>query len=84
MKVGDIVIAPEGCKSHLTPNKEYPVIGIWDDDDSDYYGIGFIIKDDENERIDCLQKYCGHLNNNNWILKPTTHEKVKDDKTIKK
>lgn len=30
MKIGDIVIAPEGCENYLTEVKEYPIIKVWD------------------------------------------------------
>ena len=82
MKIGDIVIAPEGCQNYLTAGKEYPVVDFWEEEQPNL-GYHFIIKSDFGN-IKCLEKKCSHLNDKDWILKPTTHEKVKDDKTIKK
>ena len=83
MKIGDIVIAPEGCETYLTAGKEYPIVDFWEKEHS-FYGFRFNITDDEGDIMKCLEKVCSHLNNKDWILKPKTHEKVKDDKIIKK
>ena len=64
LKVGDIVIAPEGCTSWLTPKKEYEVIGLW--------GVscnGFEILSDDGSIASCLLPYCSHSCFNNWIIK---------------
>lgn len=82
MKVGDIVIAPQGVYTTIQPNKEYVVTGIWDDYIDDDYGYGFNIIDDYGGILNCLEKKCCLINEQDWILSHATHEKVKDDKTI--
>jgi len=58
-----IVIAPEGCREWLTPNKEYEIIKI----DTDK--LGFSIIADEGSFIYCSFKSCGHLKGGDWIIK---------------
>jgi hypothetical protein len=62
LKIGDIAIATEGCASYLTPNKEYKIKKV------NKFG-SFHILDDEKELITCLQKYCAHLNLQDWNFK---------------
>ena len=50
MKVGDIVIAPEGCQSYLTPKKEYIV------DRLVQYGYFAITDDDGDDLYTCREK----------------------------
>lgn len=66
MKIGDIVIAPEGCENYLTEGKEYPIIKVWDGRTE-----GFDIIDDEGDVIGCSKETSSHLNFRDWILKPT-------------
>lgn len=71
MEIGDIVIAPEGIYIGITQGKEYLVTGIWDKNILDGYGWGFTILDDNGRERSCLEKKCSHINNHDWILKPT-------------
>jgi hypothetical protein len=82
MKVGDIVIAPEGCNKYLTSGKKYQIVEIYDPISDEVYGIGFDIIDDQNNLISCREKRSRHINMQDWILSPTTHKKIQDDKTI--
>ena len=61
---GDIVIAPEGCESYLTPQKEYKVLCYVGTP-----GFGFSIIDDEGDIITCCINRCSHLFFKNWIIK---------------
>lgn len=63
LEVGDIVIAPDTCRSWLTAGKEYEVIEV-----DEYRNDLFIIIDDGLEQIWCLLDHCGHLNGGNWIV----------------
>ena len=58
-----IVIAPEGCREWLTPNKEYKTIKIDKDE------ISFQIISDDGSVLYCLFKSCGHLKGGDWIIK---------------
>lgn len=64
IKVGDIVIAPEGCETWLTPSKEYTVVELWG-----WTGFGFKIEDDNGKIIMCRSHTCAHLFNQPWIIK---------------
>jgi hypothetical protein len=65
MKAGDIVIAPEGCESYLTPGKEYVVIRNYED-------IMFSIESDIGVRAYCMRRGCPHLNDGDWLSKDGT------------
>ena len=82
MKIGDIVIAPEGCQNYLTAGKEYKVEDVISE--NGVRGCFFRTTSDCGREVYTSEINSTHLNGNDWILKPTTHEKVKDDKTIKK
>ena len=82
MEIGDIVIAPLGCNAYLTAGKEYKVEDVISE--NGIRGYFFMITSDIGAEVYTSEINSTHLNGNDWILKPTTHEKVKDDKTIKK
>lgn len=63
VKVGDVVIAPEGCAEYLTAGKEYVVIEIRNN------SYLFLIIDDVGQKLRCIAKECAHLNYKNWIIK---------------
>ncbi len=84
MKVGDIVIAPEGCQDWLTPNKEYVVESFWSLNTTDEYGCCITIKSDVGVMAKCFSKNDCHLNGQDWILKPTSHENTQDNISVQK
>lgn len=65
MKIGDIVITPEGCEDYLTAKKEYTIVKVWNGRTE-----GFDIIDDSGEVIGCSKETSCHLNFGDWILKP--------------
>lgn len=81
MKVGDIVIAPEGCEDYLTAGKEYEVVEAIEES-TNKYGSLFSIIDDDGDMIETVEKKSAHLKFQSWILSPTTHDNSQDDKTI--
>lgn len=60
---GDIVIAPQVENNYLTPQKEYRIKKVFVDNT-------FVIKDDNEKNLFCKLLNCGHLNGQNWIIKP--------------
>ena len=82
MKVGDIVIATEWSSGYLTKGKEYTVIGFWAE--PLLRGFPFIIINDLGLESRCLEFGCATQGGHDWILSPTTHEKVKDDRNYHK
>jgi hypothetical protein len=62
MVAGDIVIAPDGCASWLTPGKEYKVVQV-------YGNKQFSIRDDDDNLIYTNEIASAHLNRRNWIKK---------------
>ena len=68
LKVGDIVIAPYGCKIWLTPGKEYEVTELWG-----ISGNGFEILNDTGSISSCLLPSCSHSNFNDWIIKENSN-----------
>ena len=69
MKIGDTVIAPEGCAEYLTPNKEYLVVKLWDINFPLHRGCGFYIIDDTGHRLACNEKKSSHLGRQDWVIK---------------
>jgi hypothetical protein len=82
MKTGDIVIAPEGCEDYLTAGKGYIVAKIESFDET--FGWFFTTQSDTGITIYTSEKSSPHLGYQDWILKPTSHDNSKDDKTITK
>lgn len=68
LKVGDIVIAPEGCKPWLTPGKEYEVKKDINGFSDEMINI-FCIKSDNGNDLYCKIYNCAHLNGKDWIIK---------------
>jgi hypothetical protein len=62
MVSGDIVIAPDGCASWLTPGKEYTVVQV-------YGNKQFSIRDDDDNLIYTNEIASAHLNRKDWIKK---------------
>jgi len=79
MKVGGIVIAPEGCEDYLTAGKEYLVESIVGKNDKDLLFMTFA---DNGQEVWSTIRESSHLNMGDWILSPTTHDNSQDDKTI--
>lgn len=82
MKAGDIVIAPEGCEDYLTAGDGYKVISV--DGLHTVFGHFFEIIDDVGDNILCSERVCLHINEQDWILAPTSQDNPKDNKTITK
>jgi hypothetical protein len=68
LKVGDIAIAPEGCKKYLTPNKEYEIKQVNDSG-------SFYIEGNQKQYLFCLQSDCAHIGNQDWIFKTESKNK---------
>ena len=66
MKVGDVVIAPEGCFRYLTAGKKYKVVSV--DDLVCERVVFFDIINDDGAKIFCISKECSHLNGQDWII----------------
>ena len=66
LKVGDIAIAPEGCKTWFTPNKEYQIEIV-------YQSGSFQVIADNKRLSFCLQTNCNHLNGQDWTFKTKTN-----------
>ena len=62
LKVGDVVIAPEGCEDYLTAGKEYPVIEVIEE--------SFRALDDDGDEMYSNLKGSAHLKGKDWIIKP--------------
>ena len=67
LKVGDVVIAPEGCRSYLTAGKNYPISGIIKNNI-------FVVIDDEGDRIYTGLTNSGHLNGQDCVVKSEVEE----------
>lgn len=61
------VKAPEGCKPHIVSGKEYDILDI-DPFVSAEHGHAFYIPTNETVPVFCLEKGCGHLNGQDWIV----------------
>lgn len=71
LKVGDVVIAPEGCAECLTVGKEYEVVWV------DIHSYAFRVVNDKGDKIYCRQIRCAFLNFKDWIIKQKTNTKTK-------
>jgi len=61
------VVAPIGCQPWLTEGKEYNVIRTGSYSNTE--GYDFDIISDTGETDFCVEKGCGHINFENWIIK---------------
>lgn len=50
----------EGSEDFLTAGKEYEVLNS--------YGVGFVIIDDDGDKLVCLFEDCGHLGGRDWTV----------------
>tara|TARA_R110000772_G_scaffold210053_1_gene320625 strand:+ start:61 stop:276 length:216 start_codon:yes stop_codon:yes gene_type:complete len=64
-------VIPEGTDMSqvvdLTIGKKYEIIGCWSKTTKSL-GLAFTIIDDTDFKTDCLQRFCGSLNNQNWEI----------------
>ena len=58
-----------GDAYYLTGNKWYKIVRRWD---RSYHSVNcgytFVIKDNIGKEINCLEKSCAHIMDNNWEL----------------
>lgn len=77
LKIGDVVIAPEGCEDYLTAGREYVVIDV-----SKKEKDVFCVLADNGTKMYCLLQKCGHLNGKNWIIKNMGELKITKEKVL--
>lgn len=61
LKKGDLVISPIDT-NEIAAGKEYRVLAIVPQ-------FGFKIKDNQNRTLYCKTLQCGHIEDNDWIIK---------------
>ena len=63
-----IAIPPQENYLYLTPGKRYKIIFIVDQ--SFFFGMHFVIKDDNGHYTSCREFKCRHLNGKDWKIEP--------------